>query len=156
MTPDAVLHRYVELTSEPDIGVDDLYRLVSTDADLLHRYVGSLGCLVDPEAIQTGLRALDRTMLHGLARAHTWAVAPLGGAARQSFIDQPTQSGAEGEHSAGGDDQRRRGERDGSLVRRQKSQQAAQHTDVAAMRRGGAGAGVTVVSQARCPRRGSP
>src|SRR5512145_965160 len=85
VTPDAVLHRYVELTSEPDIGVDDLYRLVSADADLLHRYVSSLGCLVEPEAVKQGLRALDRTMLHGLARAHVWAVAPLGGAARLGF-----------------------------------------------------------------------
>jgi signal transduction histidine kinase len=79
------LHRYVELTSAPDIGVEDLYRLVCTDADLLHRYVSSLGCLVDPDAIKHGLRSLDRTMLHGLARAHTWAVAPLGGSARLGF-----------------------------------------------------------------------
>ena len=85
MTPDAVLHRYVELVSAPDIVVDDLYRLVSTDADLLHRWISSLGCLVNPDTIRQSLAALDPTMLRGLARAHVWAVAPLGGAARLGY-----------------------------------------------------------------------
>ena len=85
MTPDAVLHRYLELVSGQEIDTASLYGLISTDADLLNRWVLSLGCSIDPGAIRHSLERLHPRTLAGLARGHIWAVTPLGSAARLGF-----------------------------------------------------------------------
>jgi signal transduction histidine kinase len=85
VTPDAVLHRYLELVSGQDIDTAVLYDLVSTDADLLNRWVVSLGCSIDPAAIRHGLERLHPRTLAGLAKGQIWAVTPLGSAARLGF-----------------------------------------------------------------------
>jgi signal transduction histidine kinase len=85
VTPDAVLHRYVELVSEDRIDLDALYRVITLDADLLGRWVASLGCAVEPDAVRSALDALSADDLRGLAQGQLWSLAPLRSAARLGF-----------------------------------------------------------------------
>ena len=85
MTPDAVLHRYQQLVSGPDVDRGALFRLITTDADLLNRWVASLGTNVEPEAITRAIHHLTPDSLTALARAQVWAVVSLGNAARLAF-----------------------------------------------------------------------
>jgi signal transduction histidine kinase/ActR/RegA family two-component response regulator len=85
VTPDAVLHRYVELVSGERIDLGALYQVVSTDADLLGRWIESLGCAVEPDAIRAALRALTPDAVRGLAHGQLWSLTPLSSAARLGF-----------------------------------------------------------------------
>lgn len=85
MTPDAVLHRYQQIVSAQRLDTAALFRLIGTDADLLNRWVVSLGNRVEPEAILRALNHLDPDSLAAMARAQVWAVVPLGNAARLGF-----------------------------------------------------------------------
>jgi signal transduction histidine kinase len=85
VTPDALLHRYVELVMGDRIDLDALYRVITMDADLLGRWVASLGCAVEPKAIHTALHGLGADNLHGLAQGQLWGLAPLGSSARLGF-----------------------------------------------------------------------
>ena len=82
MTPDAVLKRYLELASGLETDAAALYPLLAVDADLLSRWVATLGCTVERAAIERGLDDLGPTALAAFARAQIWAVVPLGGAVR--------------------------------------------------------------------------
>jgi signal transduction histidine kinase len=85
VTPDAVLHRYQQVVSAPIVDTAALFRLISTDADLLNRWVVSLGTRVEPELIVRALHHLAPDSLAAMARAQVWAVVPLGNAARLGF-----------------------------------------------------------------------
>ena len=85
MTPDAVLHRYQQVVSVPVVDTAALFRLIATDADLLNRWVTSLGTRVDPDAITKALHHLEPDSLAAMARAQVWSVVPLGNAARLGF-----------------------------------------------------------------------
>ncbi len=85
MTPDAVLHRYQQVVSTPVVDTAALFRLISTDADLLNRWVTSLGTRVEPEAITRAMHHLAPDSLAAMARAQIWSVVPLGNAARLGF-----------------------------------------------------------------------
>ena len=85
MTPDAVLHRYQQVVSAPVVDTAALFRLIATDADLLNRWVTSLGTRVEPEAIVRAMHHLAPDSLAAMARAQIWAVVPLGNAARLGF-----------------------------------------------------------------------
>ena len=85
MTPDAVLHRYQQVVSAPVVDTAALLRLISTDADLLNRWVTSLGTRVEPEAISRAMHHLAPDSLAAMARAQVWSVVPLGNAARLGF-----------------------------------------------------------------------
>ena len=85
MTPDAVLHRYQQVVSAPVVDTAALFRLISTDADLLNRWVASLGTRVEPEAITRAMHHLAPDSLAAMARAQVWSVVPLGNAARLGF-----------------------------------------------------------------------
>ena len=87
MTPDAVLKRYLELASSPETDAASLFPILAVDADLLSRWVATLGCAVERHAIERGLDDLGGTSLAALARAQIWAVVPLGGAVRLG-VDQ--------------------------------------------------------------------
>jgi signal transduction histidine kinase len=76
VTPDAVLHRYVEVVTSERLDVDALYRVITLDADLLARWVTSLGCAADPPAIRAALAALQPDDLRGLAQGQLWSIAP--------------------------------------------------------------------------------
>jgi signal transduction histidine kinase len=82
VTPDAVLKRYLEIASGDEADPRTLYALLATDADLLSRWVTTLGCRVDGEAIREGLAALGRGHLAAMARAQIWTVVPSPSAAR--------------------------------------------------------------------------
>ena len=85
MTPDAVLHRYQEVVSVPVVDTAALFRLIATDADLLNRWVTSLGTPVEPDAILRALHRMAPDSLAAMARAQVWSVVPLGNAARLGF-----------------------------------------------------------------------
>jgi signal transduction histidine kinase len=85
VTPDAVLHRYQQVVSAPAVDTAALFRLIATDADLLNRWVTSLGTAVDPDAITRAMHQLEPDSLAGMARAQIWSVVPLGNAARLGF-----------------------------------------------------------------------
>jgi len=85
VTPDAVLHRYQQVVSAPVVDTAALFRLIATDADLLNRWVTSLGTRVEPEAIVRAMHHLAPDSLAAMARAQIWAVVPLGNAARLGF-----------------------------------------------------------------------
>ncbi len=82
MTPDAVLSRYLDLVAGREVEPAALYRLLAIDADLLYRWVSTLGCATTPAAIQSALAALPRGSRAGFARAQVWSVVPLGGGVR--------------------------------------------------------------------------
>lgn len=82
MTPDAVLSRYLELVAGREVEPAALYRLLATDADLLYRWVATLGCAITPAAIQAALAALPRASRAEFARAQAWSVVPLGSGVR--------------------------------------------------------------------------
>lgn len=85
VTPDAVLHRYQQVVSAPAVDTAALFRLIATDADLLNRWVTSLGTRVEPEAIVRAMHHLAPDSLAAMARAQIWSVVPLGNAARLGF-----------------------------------------------------------------------
>ena len=85
MTPDAVLHRYQQVVSAPVVDTATLFRLIATDADLLNRWVASLGTRVEPEAIVRAMHRLAPDSLAAMARAQVWSVVPLGNAVRLGF-----------------------------------------------------------------------
>jgi signal transduction histidine kinase len=85
VTPDAVLHRYQQVVSVPVVDTAALFRLITTDADLLNRWVTSLGTRVEPDAILRALHHLAPDSLGALARAQVWSVVPVGNAARLGF-----------------------------------------------------------------------
>jgi signal transduction histidine kinase len=85
VTPEAVLHRYQQVVSAPTLDTAALLSLIETDADLLNRWVVSLGVRVEPDAIVRALHHLAPESLTAMARAQIWAVVPLGSAARLGF-----------------------------------------------------------------------
>ena len=85
VTPDAVLHRYQQVVSVPAVDTAALFRLIATDADLLNRWVTSLGTQVEPDAMVRAMHHLEPDSLAAMARAQIWSVVPLGNAARLGF-----------------------------------------------------------------------
>ena len=85
MTPDAVLLRYVQLVNDEPLDVGALVRLITSDADLLERWIGLLGCPVVPRALVAALSDLDQPTLASLARAQISTLTPVAGAARLSM-----------------------------------------------------------------------
>jgi len=77
-----VLKRYLELVAGADAQASALYSLVSLDADLLSRWVTTLGCAVEPQEILRGLEDFGPESLAAMGRAQIWAVVPLGSTAR--------------------------------------------------------------------------
>ena len=87
MTPEAVIHRYLQVANRSDVDLEALARLVATDADLLGRWLALLQCPAHPTAFLTALKELDPWTLNNLAQAQAWAVLPVAGSARLS-LDQ--------------------------------------------------------------------
>jgi signal transduction histidine kinase len=85
VTPEAVLHRYQQIVAPAVVDTAALLRLIETDADLLNRWVTSLGTTVEPDALVRALDELAPESLATMARAQIWAVVPLGNAARLGF-----------------------------------------------------------------------
>ena len=87
MTPEAVIHRYLQVANQSDVDLEVLARLVATDADLLGRWLALLQVPAHPTALLTALKELDPWPLNNLAQAQAWAVLPVAGSARLS-LDQ--------------------------------------------------------------------
>ena len=87
MTPDAVIHRYLQLIAQPSIDFDALCALVGTDADLLARWLKLLECAADLDELRARMSTLHKQDFEALARAQAWFVLPIVGSARLS-LDQ--------------------------------------------------------------------
>ena len=84
MTPDAVIYRYLELVSPAGDGREALCLLLSTDADLLTRWLNLLAVGADFSALQEQLLGLDDAQYVSLAQSQAWSVRPLADSARLS------------------------------------------------------------------------
>ena len=68
MTPEAVIHRYLQVANQSDVDLEVLARLVATDADLLGRWLALLQVPAHPTALLTALKELDPWPLNNLAQ----------------------------------------------------------------------------------------
>ena len=98
MTPEAVIFRYLEILRTSPMDADGLQRLLCLDADLLGRWLTSLGCAAEPAALRDAIEARTAEELAVLARSHAWAMLPTIGTARLA-MDQ-WQSVCTGAHLA--------------------------------------------------------
>ena len=78
MTPEAVIFRYLETAYRQPLPVE----ILSSDADLLGRWLNLSSCPADPDAFATMVRSLSPERVHNLAQAQAWAVLPVAGSAR--------------------------------------------------------------------------
>ena len=85
MTPEAVIHRYLQIVSsrEPDINL--LVALLSADADLLARWLVLLQEQTDFRMLTLRLAQLDSKEFNALAEAQAWAELPVTATARLSI-----------------------------------------------------------------------
>ncbi|MDP6374665.1 MAG: HAMP domain-containing sensor histidine kinase [Pseudomonadales bacterium] len=74
MTPEAVVHRYLEICNAVDVDRDALIRLIVCDADLARRWLTILGCEASEAAIARAVRALDDATLRTMSEAQAWSV----------------------------------------------------------------------------------
>ena len=87
MTPEAVIYRYLELVDPGHLDLDALVRLVTSDADLLSRWLRILQVPADYAVLVDRLGALSADELKGIADAQVWTVSPTPDSARLS-LDQ--------------------------------------------------------------------
>ena len=87
MTPEAVIYRYLELVDPGRLDLDALLRLVSSDADLLSRWLRILQIPACSETLTERLSRLGPDELKGIADAQVWTVSPTPDSARLS-LDQ--------------------------------------------------------------------
>ena len=85
MTPDAVIHRYLQLTSQQDVAVDTLCQLLSADADLLARWLKLLNLPAEFDSLRTTMNELTVQQISQLATAQITNVLPYHDSARLSF-----------------------------------------------------------------------
>jgi len=82
VTPEAVIYRYLEVSSRQPVSVAALVRLLGADADLLGRWLNLLAAPARPDALKAALERLSKDQLRTLAQAQAWAVLPVAGSAR--------------------------------------------------------------------------
>ena len=75
MTPEAVVFRYLEILRSGD-DRRLLARMLSTDADLLGRWLRTLECPADPVRLIEALDGMGRDQLQTLAQAQAWQLLP--------------------------------------------------------------------------------
>lgn len=85
MTPDAVIHRYLQLIARPRVDMSALCGLIGSDADLLARWLRLLDCDADVGQLNTRLSSLSPEDFKALAQAQAWFVLPIVGSARLSL-----------------------------------------------------------------------
>lgn len=85
MTPEAVIHRYLQIASDREPDIDLLVALLSADADLLARWLILLQEQTDYQALRARLSELDNQEFHALAEAQAWAELPVMATARLSL-----------------------------------------------------------------------
>jgi signal transduction histidine kinase len=87
VTPDAVIHRYLQLIAQPRVELGELCALIGSDADLLSRWLRLFNCRADLRELQSELASLMPREFDALAQAQAWFVLPVVGSARLS-LDQ--------------------------------------------------------------------
>ncbi|MFT7652139.1 MAG: signal transduction histidine kinase [Limisphaerales bacterium] len=85
MTPNAVIFRYLQALSVPEIDEVLLCDLVCSDADLLQRWLRIFEVQTDRHAFLDALRSLSPDDLRNLANVQAWALTPGAGSARLSL-----------------------------------------------------------------------
>lgn len=76
MTPNAVIFRYLQALSVPEIDEVLLCDPVSSDADLLQRWLRIFEVQTDQNAFLRALRSLSPDDLRRLANVQAWALTP--------------------------------------------------------------------------------
>ncbi len=87
MTPDAVIYRYLELVDPGPTDMDRLLSLITSDADLLSRWLRILQIPAQTSLLRERLDGLASDELKGMADAQVWTVSPTPTSARLS-LDQ--------------------------------------------------------------------
>lgn len=85
MTPDAVVYRYLELTESGPSELQPLLDLISSDADLLARWLRTLQIPAHYSALIETVGRLGRDEFKAIADAQVWTVAPTADSARLSM-----------------------------------------------------------------------
>ncbi len=85
LTPEVVLHRYLQFVNADDVEVSAFVELVGTDADLLARWLRVLDCPAAPDCLRDGITDLEPWTFPDLAQAQAWSVLPPGGSMRLGF-----------------------------------------------------------------------
>ena len=82
MTPETVIFRYLEAANRQPLSVESFVRVLSSDADLLGRWLTLTALPADPARLNQTVAALSPDELRNLAQAQAWAVLPIAGSAR--------------------------------------------------------------------------
>ncbi|MCR9279002.1 MAG: HAMP domain-containing histidine kinase [Pseudomonadaceae bacterium] len=85
MTPDAVLHRYIEIAAWQPVQPDALAAFVCSDASLLARWCQLLAVPADAERLKVAMIALDAHSLSALAQLQAWTLSPAADTAPMSI-----------------------------------------------------------------------
>jgi signal transduction histidine kinase len=82
LTPEAVIFRYLETANRQPVSVESFVRVLSSDADLLGRWLTLTNVPAEPEALSAAIAELEPEKIRSLAQAQAWAVLPVAGSAR--------------------------------------------------------------------------
>jgi signal transduction histidine kinase len=82
LTPETVIFRYLEAANRQPLSVESFVRVLSSDADLLGRWLTLTALPADPARLNQTVAALSPDELRNLAQAQAWAVLPIAGSAR--------------------------------------------------------------------------
>lgn len=85
MTPDAVLHRYIEISAWQPVQPDALAAFVCSDASLLARWCQLLQVPADAELLKSAMAALPTKTLSSLAQLQAWTLSPAADTAPMSI-----------------------------------------------------------------------
>lgn len=85
MTPDAVLHRYIEISAWQPVQPDALAAFVCSDASLLARWCQLLDVPADAEQLKAAMTALPSSSLSSLAQLQAWTLSPAADTAPMSI-----------------------------------------------------------------------
>ena len=85
MTPDAVIYRYLQTISAAKVDIELLCALLSTDADLLTRWLKLLNANANYDDLRSRLEELSKEQFQGISHAQAWSVLPIAGTARLSI-----------------------------------------------------------------------
>ncbi|CAN0600205.1 unnamed protein product, partial [Laminaria digitata] len=85
VTPDAVLHRYIEIAAWQPVQPDALAAFVCSDASLLARWCQLLRVPADAEQLKAAMTGLPDAALSSLAQLQAWTLSPAADTAPMSI-----------------------------------------------------------------------
>ena len=70
MIPESIMHGYFKLSSEREVRVDNLCRLICSDAGLLSFWANTLQCSIEPDVIENALGNIGSRTLRRIIQSH--------------------------------------------------------------------------------------